>query len=67
MINTSFPLVKQLLGFNKHYNSLTNLRELITIGINNYKLVNGLLFYREYLVVPNVNNLCTNLIREAYE
>ena len=37
------------------------------MGTNNYKLVNGLLFYRKYLVVPNVNNLYTNLIREAHE
>ena len=67
IINTSIPLVKKLLGFNKYYNSLTNLRELISAGTDNYKLVNGLLLYRECLVVPNVNNLRTNLVREAHE
>ena len=67
MVDTSFPLAERLLGFNRHHNSLTNLRELVTAGTDDYKLVDGLLLYRECLVVPDVDNLRTDLVREAHE
>ena len=36
ILNTSFPLVKRLIGFNKNYSSLKGLRELANLGLDDF-------------------------------
>jgi hypothetical protein len=66
-IDTSFLLIERLLGFNKSYYSLARLRILATSGANDYILEDGLLFYQGRLLVPDADNLRTELVKEAHE
>jgi hypothetical protein len=47
--------------------SLETLRAQARAGDPDLKLEDGLLLYRDKLIVPDTNNLRTDLIREAHE
>ena len=69
LFNESRSLVDQILAANKDSESLRALyiqAESATPG--EYTLEDGLLLYTSRLVVPaTLNNLCIELIREAYD
>ena len=65
-LETPIPLAERLRGFNKHYTPLASLRKLATSRTNSYTIEDGLLFYKGRLVVPDVDNIYIDLIREAY-
>ena len=65
-LDTSFPLAERLRGFNKHYLSLAGLRKLAATRTSGYTLEDGLLLYQGRLVVPDVDNIRTDLVREAH-
>ena len=67
ILNTSFPLVERLIRFNKNYSSLKGLRELANLGSEDFTMEDGLLLCYGRLVVPDVDNVRTNLVREAHE
>ena len=66
VLDTPSPLVERLRGFNRYYTPLTSLRKLAASRTNSYTIEDGLLFYRGRLVVPDVDNIRIDLIREAY-
>ena len=66
VFDTSSPLTERLLGFNQYHLSLAGLRKLAKANAKGYSLEDNLLLYKGRLVVPNVNTLKTDLVREAY-
>jgi transposase InsO family protein len=65
-IPLSFDLVDQLLAANRHSPLLEADREAARQGEQDWKLSNGLLLWRERLVVPATDYLRTKLIHEAH-
>jgi transposase InsO family protein len=65
-IPLSFDLVDQLLTANRHSPLLEADREAAERGEQDWKLSNGLLLWRERLVVPDTDQLRTKLIHEAH-
>ena len=61
-----FDLVDQLLAANRHSPLLEADREAAKQGEQDWKLANGLLLWRERLVVPDTDRLRTKLIHEAH-
>lgn len=59
-------LIDRLLTANRTADALRALREQAAKGDPDFKTEEGLLLYQERLVVPDVNNLRTELIREAH-
>lgn len=66
VLDMSFPLADQLMGFNKRHDSLQKLRQLATDQQHGYTLEDGLLLHHGRLVVPDVANIRTDLVREAH-
>jgi hypothetical protein len=64
--DTSSPLAERLLGFNQYHLSLASLRKLAEANTKGYSLEGNLLLYKGRLVVPNVDTLRTDLVREAH-
>lgn len=66
-LTETFELVDRLLLANKNDQSLVHEREQETSSSEGpYKLEEGLLLYKGRLMVPDVDNICTNLITEAH-
>ena len=67
-LKESVGLINRLLSANRTAKSLKALRTTARAG-NREGLVleDGLLLYQDRLVVPDVDNIRTDLIREAYE
>lgn len=62
----SIPLLDALLQRNRTHDSLRALRVAASEGHEHLILEDGLLLYRNRLVVPDVDNLRTRLIQEAH-
>ena len=60
-------LAERLRGFNRYYTLLASLRKLAASRTNGCTIEDGLLFYRGRLVVPDVDNVRTDLVREAHD
>ena len=52
---------------NRTADSLEALRQQATRGDDNLTLSDGLLLYQDRLVVPTIDHLATDLIREAHD
>jgi len=62
-----FPLIESVIKHNKAHPSLNALREKATDDKEeDYAIEDGLLLYQGRLIVPDVENLQTQLIREAH-
>jgi hypothetical protein len=59
-------LINCILTVNRTAKSLKTLRDQATKSDPNLEMEKGLLLYQEQLIVPDVNNLQTELIREAH-
>jgi len=59
-------LINRILIANRTAESLKALRDQATEGDPNLEIEDGLLLYQERLIVPDVNNLQMELIREAH-
>jgi transposase InsO family protein len=65
--NESLDLVDRILTANRTSESLTEFRKMVNEGQTDWQLRDGLILYKNRLVVPEDNNLRTELIKEAHE
>jgi predicted aspartyl protease len=67
-VNESFGLIERLLAANRTADSLETLRTKARVGVkDDLTIEDGLLLYRDRLLVPDVDSLRTDLIKEAHE
>ena len=66
-MDTLFYLAERLIGFNKAHRSLGPLRILAASALKGCTLEEGLLLYQGRLIVPDVDNVRTELVKEAYK
>jgi len=64
LLTSTIELINQVLMVNHEHDSLQKYQDLI--GTNSWEMKQGLLLYWGTLVVPDVDNLRTKLIREAH-
>jgi hypothetical protein len=61
-LDKSIGLINQITTANRTVKSLEALQAQARVGDTDLKLEDGLLLYWDRLIVPDVDNLCTNLI-----
>ncbi|KAI1000329.1 hypothetical protein K3495_g7865 [Podosphaera aphanis] len=67
-ISPELGIVDKILSANRNAPSLQTLRVQATSNVpNEFALENGLLLYKDRLVVPDINNIRTSLIREVHD
>ena len=66
-LNESVSLIDRIIAANRTATSLKALQVQARASNADLKLENGLLLYQGRLIVPDTNNLHTDLIREAHE
>jgi hypothetical protein len=66
-LDESIGLIDRITTANRTVKSLEALRAQARVGDTDLKLEDGLLLYRDRLIVPDVDNLRTNLIQEVHE
>ena len=65
-LNEPISLINRIIAANRTVHSFNALRTQAHVDDTNLRLEDGLLLYRDRLIVPDIDNLHTDLIREAY-
>jgi hypothetical protein len=65
-LNEPISLIDWIIANNRTIESLNALRTQAHANDTNLRLEDGLLLFQDRLIVPNIDNLYTDLIKEAY-